>query len=276
MYKELPYENIVEIYSIFGGSPYVLSKYNQSLSLKENICEQLLDKEGDIYRHVINNVLSELDKDPDLNRILNSIKNGDRKYGDIEQSIKVSSSGLLDKQLKKLLDLDIIERKYPIGFEGEKRKTHYSLKDNLLRFYYAYIYQEENRIDLLGQKRFYDVYITKSLNEFISRRFENIAKEYFSLKVKNGEYPQIVDIGTYFSSNNEYDCVFKKEDNTYAFYEVKYKTKPLTKGEMLKEIDQIQMIQGISISEIGFICSSGFEERLPNMSYLNLADIFNI
>ena len=274
MFKELPYENIVEIYSIFGGSPYVLSKYNQSLSLEENICEQLLDKEGDIYRHVINNVLSELDKDPDLNRILNSIKNGDRKYGDIEQSVKVSSSGLLDKQLKKLLDLDIIEKKYPIGFEGDKRKTHYSLKDNLLRFYYAYIYQEENRIDLLGKKRFYDVYITKSLNEFISRRFENIAKEYFSLKVKNGEYPQIVDIGTYFSSNNEYDCVFKKEDNTYAFYEVKYKTKPLTKGEMLKEIDQIQMIQGISISEIGFICSSGFEEKLPNISYLNLADIF--
>lgn len=276
MFKDLSYRNIIEIYSVFGGSPYVLSKYNPSKSLEENILTLLLDKDGDIYRHVINNVLIELDKDPDLNKILNCIKNGDKKYGDIEQSIKQNSSGLLDKQLKKLLELGIIEKKYPIGYENDKRKTHYSLKDNLIRFYYAYIYQEDNRISLLGAKRYYDVYIDNSLNEFISRRFENVVKDYFSIMIKRGQYPNIIDIGTYFTSNGEYDCVFKKDDNTYCFYEVKYKIKPLSKGEMLKEIEQIKSIKGINISEIGFVCSSGFEEKLPEAIYLELQDLFSI
>ena len=94
--------------------------------------------------------------------------------------------------------------------------------------------------------------------------------------VKNGYYSQIIDIGTYFTAENEYDCVFKKVDNTYAFYEVKFKTKSLSKKEMLKEIEQINKIKDISISEIGFICSSGFEEKIPNVVYLDLDDIFKV
>ena len=276
MFPSLSNENIVELYAVFGGSPYVLSKYNPKRSLEDNISSLLLNKDGDVYRHIINNALSELDKDPDLNQVLNSIKNGDKKYSDIEQATKQSTSGLLDKQLKKLLELNIIEKRYPIGHEGDKRKAHYSLKDNLLRFYYAYIYREENRILLLGEKRYYDVYIQKSLNEFISRRFENVVKQYFSLKVKKGYYPEIIDIGTYFTSNNEYDCVYKKSDMSYVFYEIKYKKKPLTKVEMLKEIEQIHEIKGITVGEIGFVCSSGFEEKLSDISYLELNDIFNI
>ena len=274
MLSPLSNNQMVQVYSIFGGSPYVLSKYDVNKSLEDNICSLLLEEDGDIYRHVKNNVLNELDKDPDLNSVLDSIKNGDKKYSDIEQASKLSSSGLLDKRLKKLLDLNIIEKKYPIGREGDKRKAHYSLKDNLLRFYYAYIYKEKNRISLLGNQRYYDAYISKSLNEFISRRFENIVKDYFSLSVKKGLYPHIIDIGTYFTPNGEYDCVFQKEDKTYAFYEAKFKKKPLSKGEMMKEIEQIKQIKGIDISEIGFVCSSGFEEKIDNIKYLELNDIF--
>lgn len=276
MFPSLSNINIIEIYSIFGGSPYVLSKYDENKTLEDNIMSLLLHKDGDIYRHVTNNILLELDKDPDLNSVLNCIKNSDKKYSDIEQASKRSSSGLLDKQLKKLLELNIIEKKYPIGHEGDKRKAHYSLKDNLLRFYYAYIYQQENRITLLGFKRYYDSYISKSINEFISRRFENVVKSYFSLKVKNGLYPNIIDIGTYFMPNNEYDCVYKKDDGTYTFFEVKYKTNKLTENDMLQEIKQINDIKGISISEIGFVCSSGFETKLPNVTYLDLDDLFKI
>lgn len=274
MFPLLSNNEIIRLYAVFGGSPYVLSKYDQKKSFEENICDLLLNQDGDVYRHINNNVLGELDKDPDLNIILNVIKNGSKKYGDINQLISQTSAGLLDKRLKKLLELSIIEKQYPIGHEGDKKKTYYALKDNLLKFYYAYIYREENRISLLGSTRYYETYIVKSINEYISRRFENIVREYFSLKVKKGGYPSIIDIGTYFTSTNEYDCVFKKSDGTYAFYEVKYLKSKLSKGEMLKEIDQINQIKGINISEIGFVCSSGFETKIPNIKYLNLDEIF--
>lgn len=274
MFPTLSNQDIVRLYAVFGGSPYVLSKYNPEESFEDNLFKQLLDNDGDVYRHINNNVLGELDKDPDLNLILNVIKNGAKKYGDIEQFTNQSSAGLLDKRLKKLLDLNIIEKKYPIGHEGDKRKIYYELKDNLLKFYYAYIYMEDNRISLLGSKRYYETYISKSINEFISRRFESVVKEYFSLMVKKGNYPSIIDIGTYFTSNNEYDCVYKKEDGTYVFYEVKYLKNPLSKGEMLHEIEQIKQIKGITISEVGFVCSGGFDTKLPNVQYLELSNLF--
>lgn len=276
MFPTLSNQEIVRLYAVFGGSPYVLSKYDTTLSFEENICLKILDRDGDVYRHISYNVLGEFDKDPDLNNILNIIKNSAKKYSDIEQFTNQSSSGLLDKRLKKLLDLNIIEKVYPIGHEGDKRKAFYSLNDNLLKFYYAYVFREENRISLLGGKRYYETYISISLNEYVSRRFENIVKEYFSLMVKKGNYPGIVDIGTYFTSTNEYDCVFKKEDGTYGFYEVKYLKEPLSKGQMLKKINQIQNIKGIKVSEIGFVCTSGFEEKLPNIQYLDLDNIFTI
>ena len=275
MFPNLNNEEFIKIYSVFGGSPYVLSKYNKEKSFEENIYDELLNKDGDIYRHIKNNILGELEKDPDLNNILDIIKNGSKKYGDIEKLI-LQTPGLLDKQLKKLLELDILEKKYLIGHEGDKRKAYYELKDNLLKFYYAYIFREENRIYLLGANRYYEFYISKSINEYISRRFENIVKEYFSNMVKKGKYPSIIDLGTYFTSNNEYDCVYKKEDGTYGFYEAKYLKKPLSKGEMLKEINQVNEIKGITVSEIGFVCSSGFETKLPNIEYLELEDIFNV
>lgn len=276
MFPALSNQDIVRLYAVFGGSPYVLKHYDVHMSFEQNVCGKILDKDGEIYRHISNNALGELDKDPDLNSILNVIKNGAKKYGDIERFANQSSSGLLDKRLKKLLDLNIIERVYPIGREGDKRKTWYSVKDNLLKFYYAYVFREENRISLLGGERYYEVYISPSINEYISRRFESIVREYFSLMVKKGFYSSIIDIGTYFTSSNEYDCVFQKRDGTYAFYEVKYYKDPLSEGEMRKELDQIGQIKGITIGEVGFVCSSGFEKKLPGVRYLELDDIFNL
>ena len=52
--------------------------------------------------------------------------------------------------------------------------------------------------------------------------------------------------------------VLLKSDMTYSLYEVKYKKNPLSKREMFKEIKQIDLSIGITIGEIGFVCSSKF------------------
>ncbi|MBO7086181.1 MAG: AAA family ATPase [Bacilli bacterium] len=101
-------KEIIEIYSVFGGSPYVLSKINPKLSLKDNICSLLLASDAPLMNHIHLNVINEFEKDSDLNIVLNCIKNGTRKYSDIEQRTSLKN-GLLDKKLKKLIDLDIIE-----------------------------------------------------------------------------------------------------------------------------------------------------------------------
>ena len=266
-------KEIIEIYSVFGGSPYVLSKINPKLSLKDNVCNLLLASDAALTNHIYLNIINEFEKDSDLNIVLNCIKNGTRKYSDIEQRTSLKN-GLLDKKLKKLIDLDIIEKIYPINMENESKKCNYIIKDNLLKFYYSYIYAKNSKLIMLGEDRFYDVLIEPSINEFISRRFESIVKEYFSYKVKQGYYKDIIDIGSYFGINSEFDCVLKKSNYTYTIYEVKYCNDPISPSVINQKIEQINKIKGLKVSEIGFVSASGYESKDLDINYLEIDDLF--
>ena len=275
MLSHLSNKELIAVYSIFGGSPYVLEKIDETKSLKDNISNLILDENGKLRMHLRNNVINELENDPDLHDILDVIKNGSKKYNEIESQAHIGTAGLLDKKLAKLLELDIIEVKFPIGREGDKKKKYYQIKDNLLKFYYAYVYRQDNRIQLLTPSRYYDLYIEPSIKEFISRRFENVVREYFTIAISKSLYESIVDIGSYFSIDNEFDCVFKKKNGKYSFYEVKYLSKPMKEKEQVEEINQInESVKGLEVDEIGFVCSSGFEKKIDGIKYLELKDIF--
>lgn len=274
MLGDLSVKDYIAFYSVFGGSPYVLEKLDTSRSIKDNICELILDGNGRLRTHLRNNVINELESDSDLHDILDVIKNGSKKYSEIEEKAHIVTSGLLDKRLAKLLELGIIEAKFPIGKEGDKRKKHYQIRDNLLKFYYAYVFREDNRIRMLTPSRYYDLYIEPSIREFVSRRFENIVRDYFTFAISRGHYEEIIDIGSYFYEDYEFDCVFKKRNGKYAFYEAKHYSKPMKEAEQIKKIEQIKQIKGIEIDEIGFVCSAGFERKIDGIKYLALDDLF--
>ena len=274
MLSSLSDRDLIAFYSVFGGSPYVLERISEHKSLKQNICDSILDEFGTLRTHLNNNVINELENDTDLHDILNVIKNGSKKYSEIDDQAHILTPGLLDKKLNKLLELDIIEAKFPIGREGDKKKKYYQIKDNLLKFYYAYVFRQDNRIKLLTPSRYYDLYIEPSIKGFISKRFENIVRDYFSLAISKGQYQDIVDIGSYFTSDSEFDCVYKKSNDKYSIYEVKYNLKPMNLSKQKEEIEQIKAIKGLEIDEIGFACSSGFIDRIDGVKYLELSDIF--
>lgn len=274
MLPNLSNTDLISFYSVFGGSPYVLQRVNDTQSLKDNICNLILDENGQLRTHLRNNVINELENDIDLHEILDVIKNGSKKYNEIESQAHISTSGLLDKKLTKLLELDIIEARYPIGKENDKKKKYYQIKDNLLKFYYAYVFRQDNRISLLSPARYYEIYIEPSTKEYISRRFENIIRDYFSISISKGKYKEVIDIGSYFTGDSEFDCVLKKNNNKYSVYEVKYLSKPMTINKQLEEIEQVKNIKGLDIDVIGFVSSSGFANKLENIEYIELNDIF--
>ena len=274
-FPTLSNKGLVEIYSIFGGSPNVLTKVDSSKSIKENICNLLLNDDSKIRSHISLNIFSEFDKDRELNNVLNVIKNGAKTYSDISKKSGIETNGLLDKKLKKLIDLDIIEKIYPINMENDNKKGLYEIKDNLLKFYYSYLFGKDSMINLFGPNRFFDEYIKVSLNEFISRRFERITRDYFSIMIRRGKYSDVIGIGAYFSNDSEFDCVLKKKDYTYSIYEAKYHENPLSERLQLKEIEDIKMVKGINVTEIGFVSSNGFERYIDGINYLDLNDLYN-
>ena len=133
---------------------------------------------------------------------------------------------------------------------------------------------------MLGAEAFYEEYIEKSIVTFISHRFEEIARTYFSLCVKNRKLRGISNIGTFYyddsvtRTNGEFDVVLERK-GTYDIYEVKYYTSPLSAKEMYNEVQQINNIKGLKIGKIGFISTSGFEKAPEEYDCISAEELYN-
>lgn len=255
----------IAFYSVFGGSPFVNEQLDSKSDLKQNILKTVLNPLNAVYSYAENLLVSDLSGSVNAERILNVIANGKKKYGEIESKLGLTNNGLLSKQLKTLLDMDMVSKVYPINKEDDNKKASYEMTDNLLRFWYTYIYKNKSALRMLGAEAFYDNYIEPSITTFISHRFEEIARTFFSLQVKEGKRKGIFRIGTYYyddsatKTNGEFDIVLPRKDN-FDIYEVKYYSKPLSLKEMQAEEEQIMNIKGLAVGNIGFISVRGFEE----------------
>lgn len=255
----------IAFYSVFGGSPYVNGALDESRSLKENIIATLLNPTSYVYSYAEHLLISDYARSINAERIFCAISNGHRKYKDIENRLDMKSNGNLSKQLISLEDMEIVAKVYPINKQEDNKKASYEVRDNLLRFYYTFIYKNKSALQMLGAEAFYEEYIETPVTTFISRRFEEIVRAYFSLCVQKGLMRGVSNIGTFYyddsvtKTNGEFDVVLERKD-AYDIYEVKYYTSPLRLREMKKEEEQIKAVKGLRVGRIGFVTTGGYEE----------------
>lgn len=173
-------------------------------------------------------------------------------------------TGLLDKQLKNLLNMETLVKTFPINKSRDKKKQFYEIKDNLLRFYFTYIFSQNALIEKFGAESYCQKFIEKSLDTFISYRFEGIVLQYFKRLAHAGKLTGIEDFGSFWydsprtGKNGQFDCVLKGKDG-YEFSEAKFYQKPMTLEECEEEELQIRAIPELGCSKVGFVCSSGFD-----------------
>lgn len=263
-YPSLPVRDKVAFYGIFGGCPYVLENLDADKTLKENITTLLLPETGLIRSHIENIMLKEIQKTFDA-RILEALGNGKKKYTEIRDWLGSNETGLLDKQLKILLDMETIQKTEPINRRNDKKKQFYEITDNLMRFYFSFIFGSAGTIARIGEDQFYGRNIENALAQFISRRLEGLTLQYFHRMAVIGKYADIEDFGSYWyddpttRTNGEFDCVIKRTGELYDFYECKYFNRPMTLEECEQEREQLKHTQGIEVSGIGFVCTGGFD-----------------
>ena len=249
--KELNYVEAAEFYSeknvydrvatfaVFGGSPFVNTALDGKKTLKENVLNTILNPSSSVSNYVEHLLMSDHSNSINAERILFAVANGKKKHGDIENKLNMEKNGLLSKQLNTLLDIDILSKVYPINMKNDNKKSYYEITDNLLRFYYTFVYKNKSALQTLGAEGFYDAYIEPSINTFIAHRFEDICRTYFALAVRSGKMKGIYDIGTFYyddkdnKTNGEFDVALKKADG-YDIYEAKYYSGKLSEKEMLE------------------------------------------
>ena len=262
--SNLPVMDKVAYYAVFGGCPFVLENLEYGASIEDNIIKFLLAENGIIRSHIENIMLNEIKKAFDT-RILEALGNGKKRYSEIADVLKIKETGLLEKQLKILLNMETIQKTEPINRRNDKKKKFYEIVDNLMRFYFAFIFGNSGRISRIGGEQFFRMNIAgEKIRQFISRRFEGIALQYFHRMSGTGEFTEIEDYGSYWyddpksKKNGEFDCVVKRKGE-FDFYECKYFDRKMTLAECQAEEAQIRQQSGIIPSKIGFICTGGFD-----------------
>lgn len=269
----------IAFYSIFGGSPYINSFINKEETLENNIKKLFLDEHSLVYNYADSLLISDAINSIQAKKIVAFIGNGKKKYSEIESHIDLEKTGKISKSLKSLVAIKLLKKTYPMNKQNDDKKAYYEINDNVLRFFYTYVYRKNSLIVSLGVENFYDAYIKDSLTTYISYRFEEIVRNYYSLLSINSKIKNVRNIGTYYyndpknKTNGEFDVAIEFKDYL-KIIEVKYYKNKLTLKEMQKEVEQIKKIKTSSKIEFAFFATSGYEDS--DFECIDINTLYNI
>ena len=266
-------------YAVFGGSPFINQALNPAATLRDNIISTILNPMSPVYLYASQLVFSDNSLNVNSERIFSALGNDRKRYTEIEDALRVKKTGNLAKQIKTLTDLEILARSIPINKPNDNKKATYELNDNLLRFYYAFVYKNSSALQVLGAEAFYDEYVAPVLTHFIAHHFEDICREYFSLQVRSGRMNGVRSIGSYYLDTavrceiKEFPVSVELADG-YAVYLPKYSAQPMTLDEIHGEAQRMEGVNDPGIKQLGFISINGFVEQEKPYIYLDDNDIF--
>ena len=266
--------------SVFGGLPAALEHVDTSMSLAENIKELFLEPEGRVRTLVERTIIQEYSRLGSVFSLLTILGNGKRTYRELREKLDPRNTGNLSKLLKKLIDNETVVCLHPINRPDERKTTFYAISDNLLRFYFTYVHPNRSRIQQLGVDAVYEEFVQPSLPTYLSYRFEDTARSYFSRAVRAGLVKGIRDVGTYWYDdrerhrNWEFDCAVAYSDG-YGIFEVKHLAGPMDKALADEEACRIREVDELAVKRIGFVSLCGFSFSDSDYILITGDDLFS-
>ncbi len=260
-------------YSVFGGLAYFNSLINDSKSVEDNICSLIIKKDSILEAELNQMILLETTKINRLNDLILLIARGKTKYADILSVLSQEKLTKPDYLLKKLIEMDIIEKVVPINKKENKKLTFYQFKDNFFSFYYKYIFASPYSLIRGNPKMFFDNFIKDDFyKNFLPKSFEKVSKEFLLRENLKGKIkPIFKDIGTYFYDdsknkvNRQFDVV-SLDENGYISYECKFTSEKVNKKVIEEELSQSKSLE-IPFYRLGFISKNGFSNDFDKKDF---------
>lgn len=175
-------ETCVHINAILGGVPEYLDEWQEKQSVKDNICNLLLNKNNRLFSEAQQYLKLELRETAVYNTILSALAEGNRKLNDLHAKTGFSRAKI-SVYLKNLIELDVVEKLVPLGEEGKEnaQKGLYRIKDNYLNFWYRFVFPNCSDLMLRRVTEVYEEKIAPYLNEYMREYFADVCTEFLKL-----------------------------------------------------------------------------------------------
>lgn len=131
---------LVERYAVTGGVPKYIELFEDEKDVYSAISANVLDRSGFLYDEP--NFLLQREV-PDVGTyfaLIRAIAGGAHRPSEISRSFGIKQTSL-NKYLKTLIDLDVLERRVPVTESNpdKSKKSLYRIKDNFLQFWFRFV-----------------------------------------------------------------------------------------------------------------------------------------
>lgn len=223
-------KELIEMYAVTGGVPKYIELFSGSKDIYSAIQKCVLNRSGYLYDEPHFLLQQEVSEVGSYFSIIKAIAAGNSKLSAISAVLEIKATSLT-KYLKTLIDLDILEREVPITEENpeKSKKGLYKIKDNYLRFWFAFVYPNMSFIES-GHSRVVMNKIRKGLiTSHIGFVYEDVCQEKMWDLNADDTWPfHFSKLGRYWDNKTELDiAALDPEGHNLILGECKYWKDPV-------------------------------------------------
>ena len=271
------------MYGAVGGTPQYLLQINDKLGVEDNIKNTYLNPISFLYEEPTNLLKQEVREPAIYTAIITAIATGASRMADISTKVGEDTS-VCTTYIKNLISLGIVQKETPYG-EKSLRKTIYSIADNMFRFWYRFVL-ENNSIIARGAADLAYKRIEPYFTDYMGKVFEDISAQYLWKLLLEGKSPiEFTSLGRWWGNDprtrrqTEIDIMGEQDKNSALFAECKWTNEKVDLG-ILETLVQRSKLFAYQKVHLFLFSKSGFTKgcmdkaaELGNVSLVTYADI---
>lgn len=221
-------EDQVLAYACLGGTPAWLAKFDPLLSLRENLCQRVLDPVSYLFEEPRLLLHQEFREPRHYFAILSSVAAGNTRLNEIAQDIGLERS-FAGRYLNSLVALELVDREVPATERDplRSRKGRYRLADPFFRFWFRFVQPHITELHAGQGAKVLERRIMPQMAHFVAPVFEELCREWLRHRSLTGEIGFRPDaIGRWWTRDQEIDLVaFDRQDALFG--ECKWSSAPV-------------------------------------------------
>ncbi len=233
-FKNFSAEDKALIYGIVGGTPQYLLQINDKWSVEDNIKNTYLNPTSFLFEEPTNLLKQEVREPAIYTAIITAIATGASRMSEISTKVG-EDTNVCTSYIKNLINLGIVQKENPYG-EKNSRKSIYYIEDNMFRFWYRFVLENNSLIVRGAAERVYKR-IEPYLSNYMGKVFEDICTQYLWKQLLDGRCPvEFSSLGRWWGNDpvekkqTEIDIMGEQDKDTALFGECKWTNEKVDLG----------------------------------------------
>ncbi len=273
-------EDRIRLYAIAGGIPDYLEEFDDQRSLRDELVRLAFSADGRLFREAPDLLRSEFSEPRTYESIIRAIAQGATTPGEVADRAGLAAANRVNPYLDRLLELGLVDRRVPPAEETRPRPrtSQWVLADGYLRFYYRFIDPCRSAIQLGAGSRIIDEVMGEPFDAFVSRTFEEVARQYVARLSAAGKSPPLSSVAFWWFAGGDIDVAGFQGRRLVLAGSVKWTNEYVKPGDLDALRRSVAIAAPGQQPDLFLFSRSGFDRNVraePGVRLVSLRDLFD-